>query len=135
MRRTLAILALCVAPAVVAAQGTPIGTNQTAAATVAAPGAGATVVSAGTLQGALRVTVVCAFTAGAPAALETTNIGLNYGGSNFAIAMPAALNVPATHVFDRVVMVGGSATLKVVAIGAATAGVSYTCSLNYIPVS
>jgi hypothetical protein len=100
---------------------------------VAAPGAGATIAShtppAGNAGKLHRIEVVTWLAVGAPAAAEDNNMAFKFGGtviSNLPVAR--ALNVPIKTEFYFNAAAGTA--FSIVAVAAATAGVTYCASIN-----
>lgn len=102
-------------------------------ASVAAPGAGATVASISLVPGTYNVGWTVALTAGTPAAGDASNFGLYVGGVlQEQSATPGALGSWPQQQVE--VTVAATTTVAVKAVGAGTAGVTYAAELSAVPV-
>lgn len=102
-------------------------------ASVAAPGAGATVASISLVPGTYNIGWTVALTAGTPAAGDANNFGLYVGGVlQEQSATPGALGSWPQQQVE--ITVAATTTIAVKAVGAGTAGVTYAAELSAVPV-
>lgn len=123
------LLALLLAPSLLTAQ------NKLAVGSRTSPAAGDTIVTGTFSGGAIKVTATCMFSAGSPKAADIANMQLVVTAPTPASVIGPLLVPPITgvwtqHVMDRVNTV---LSFAITTIHAGTAGVTYTCEINWLP--